>query len=38
MEFRARNGCSWCLALFNLLLLMLKRRVHFPGALYHVTA
>jgi hypothetical protein len=25
MEFRARNGCSWCLALFICLLLILKR-------------
>ena len=38
MEFRVRNGCSWCPALFIYLLLILKRRVHFPGALYHVMA
>ena len=25
MEFRARNGYSWCLALFICLLLVLKR-------------
>ena len=25
MEFRVRNGCSWCLALFICLLLILKR-------------
>jgi hypothetical protein len=25
MEFRARNGCGWCLALFICLLLILKR-------------
>jgi hypothetical protein len=25
MEFPARNGCTWCLALFICLLLILKR-------------